>query len=1059
MGKIIVFIILAIILALIIWKLIKRIKEGRSRIANKIAAEQRKFKHKIIEKKPKMQNFEGKHPKWFGFLHWLSFVFFYIGRIIVVAVLIIGIPIGLKYGCYKVALNRLNHDETVDSLIFSGVDKQCYVTSDFDLTDKIVVKGKEYQISWASSSENAKIDANNHVAVTRKEDQSESVTLTKKYKWGISTARIDYNVNIIKTGVNDSYTAIDINKVVNGSYNKDMHLRVNEEGTASYMRGDFNGCTVGNLEEAGNFTNTYKQSFGADTNIDYRPTKITAINNIMKYDLQGYYKDYPVEGATARLCVNAENFEPFSLTISSPLLQVSNTIFPNNDIFSSDNYDIFLNLDSYFADKTTILEGVLIEKIIYEGQLCAHGYAVDIDDNIIELYINCINGQVEATGYPTWFFDDNGELEDKSSEDNLIEEEEIDTDQQDKNEAYSYPFFYEASNLKPTTGLDPIYVESSVPIISYKKKKLINDYTNVIERKKGDAIPIDIDGSLVLNDVVYIKNENFYKLKGNEKDSKKEDAIPIESYYYLNEVIAYYKEYLHRDSYDNDGGKISLLYNTDDAIQEGSENDQKYNEGTANFQYDIYGTDKGKIYNVSDGDFYLTFNRKTNYVNEPYNTKTINTTYIHGKSQNDDSIIINIYPYGHDGIKKYVYSFSSIPEVFAHEFTHSIMSCENYTFVGQEGLERCVIDEGYADVMGLCFKTRFHEQQTGEILSYEDWRMAENYVIDGSSCSLVCYRDNAYYNSNKGGAVPVVDGRPQSEMKGDDVWNNEYEKGIEGDEHLLSVLVSHIACEMYANKHFGHKKNDDNDVELATYKDKELFTLEDIERIWYLSFIIAEKEYGDDAKIEDVYTNLTETLAILKDVYPDETKYHEDVWVATAGEFIKRSFEIEGFEDLSSLDIYETRRDHVLNCDGDPIDSKIRFYYCFIPFHTSFNNIIYVHVESDLKEADRKYLAEQIKDTTGIKVVIKDDKIIPQKVYRLKNYLYGPVEILTSTSNKSEYTHFDTIIRYNLFSGTLYDYTEYLESFYEDPAKIEEFAKQNAILQQQAQQPATQTMP
>ena len=266
-------------------------------------------------------------------------------------------------------------------------------------------------------------------------------------------------------------------------------------------------------------------------------------------------------------------------------------------------------------------------------------------------------------------------------------------------------------------------------------------------------------------------------------------------------------------------------------------------------------------------------------------------------------------------------------------------------------------------------------------------------------------------------------------------------------------------CEMYANKHFGHKKNDDNDVELATYKDKELFTLEDIERIWYLSFIIAEKEYGDDAKIEDVYTNLTETLAILKDVYPDETKYHEDVWVATAGEFIKRSFEIEGFEDLSSLDIYETRRDHVLNCDGDPIDSKIRFYYCFIPFHTSFNNIIYVHVESDLKEADRKYLAEQIKDTTGIKVVIKDDKIIPQKVYRLKNYLYGPVEILTSTSNKSEYTHFDTIIRYNLFSGTLYDYTEYLESFYEDPAKIEEFAKQNAILQQQAQQPATQTMP
>lgn len=794
-------------------------------------------------------------------------------KVIFALILLFIVYKGIKFGCDKIASVRLDEASLTSPFLFINDDKQCYVMNDFDISDTISYKGKEYPVKWKSSSENAEIDEKNHVTVKRKKDESESVVFTETYKWGIGEAKKKYTVNIIKTGRINEYEQVDISTVIDGTYDKNMHLMADDNQNAIYMRGDFGHATVGSAEEAEIFVNSYKSVYGVDERVDFKVSDYDLACGMMKYQLQGYYNDYLVENANARLVVSEKKFEPFTLDINA-------TTDFDNLCLDEIEYDITSLIDETYGKDNVVDLRLEDEKIINYNKLYQICYVTDYDYNTFKVYIACSDGTIEKVVNDS-FYDENQPTKIKTYKEN----------RDSKNSQYV----------------------------------LLTIFTN------------DSNGKYLINNDVVVK-KGYETILGEQKESgnyslkhNTSDAIAAESFDYINNANNYYKRQFDFDL------KSYLPDNTIKVLA---------------FYKDFVGI----------GDVICA---------QPCWVASENhfRVYPLAKEWEYNSVKMNS-----------LYSFSSGPEVLAHEFTHAVFTytnpctCEeimypNETINGESfpsSIQMGAINEGYADVMG-CLIAGFNSNE---------WRVGKNYwdKDNNKQYELRYYRDLIHYNGDS--KHIVLEGKTQSEYYGDSNWNiqltkernyvlNNWDKG--GDVHRLSVLVSHVGWEMFNNSIGFDQNNNPIPYTDPDYKDgkRDIFTKQDVANIWFLSLILGQS-YKADSKIIDVYDRLIEAIEMLEYTSLSEksgiSDYSDPVWKNAAKKFIAESFKREKFDVDTYGIIYETVEIPELNEDGVPIDDEIRIYKVhYSPLGVLLlDKPVNIVVEDELSEADKKYLKETL---------------------------------------------------------------------------------------------------
>ena len=254
------------------------------------------------------------------------------------------------------------------------------------------------------------------------------------------------------------------------------------------------------------------------------------------------------------------------------------------------------------------------------------------------------------------------------------------------------------------------------------------------------------------------------------------------------------------------------------------------------------------------------------YTNKGYNED--NASWL------QDSKTIEVYP-----ADKYEHTLACSPDVLAHEYTHAIF----YSFIPEQHIinnmnnEIKGINEGYADVFSQL------------IVGNKEWKFGKNELYDPATETnqIVYMRDIANYNSDD--AMTIC-----SEKYHDEIW-----EWKDGEPHVISVLISHVAYEMHASGLFT-----DEDIAKIFYRSMEIgifdvdTTMVDVRR----NLIHAAEELQYSKELQDFIAHRFDLEEIFDPDYEIETEKYKLVEIVT--------------NTYSEDEIIKSKPNYV---DGDPI--------------------------------------------------------------------------------------------------------------------------------------------
>ena len=188
---------------------------------------------------------------------------------------------------------------------------------------------------------------------------------------------------------------------------------------------------------------------------------------------------------------------------------------------------------------------------------------------------------------------------------------------------------------------------------------------------------------------------------------------------------------------------------------------------------------------------------------------------------------------------KLKYTLGSDPVVMGHEYTHAVFMdlTSNINVSQKDNPSIAAFNEGYADVFGYL------------IADSKDWCLKTKNK-DGSDVVL---RDSANFNNKymrKGTVYPTK-------------WHGE---NWDDEEHIGSVIISHIGWEMYNDKDF---------------------TSDDIKNIWYDSLLLGYSNSSDFVSVRRNIIKAMDNLGYSKElqdkvaVWFDEVAVYDDEYVLT----------------------------------------------------------------------------------------------------------------------------------------------------------------------------------
>lgn len=194
-------------------------------------------------------------------------------------------------------------------------------------------------------------------------------------------------------------------------------------------------------------------------------------------------------------------------------------------------------------------------------------------------------------------------------------------------------------------------------------------------------------------------------------------------------------------------------------------------------------------------------------------------------------------------VDKFKYTFAYDKAILGHEYTHAVFSALTASLEGGgDNPSLGAMNEAYADIFGCL------------ISGTNTWKIGELYLKDGTK---VYIRDIANYNNEDLYNTVLYGTKFPTKWHGEN-WDDE--------EHIGSVLISHIAWEMF------------ND---------EAFTADDIKNIWYDSLVLGYTEQSDFVSVRRNVIRAMDNRGFSKElqdkvaIWFDEEDIFDDQYVLT----------------------------------------------------------------------------------------------------------------------------------------------------------------------------------
>lgn len=274
-------------------------------------------------------------------------------------------------------------------------------------------------------------------------------------------------------------------------------------------------------------------------------------------------------------------------------------------------------------------------------------------------------------------------------------------------------------------------------------------------------------------------------------------------------------------------------------------------------------------------------------------------------------------------VTKYKYSLGIHPEVIGHEYTHAVFESASVSLDSDKNIEVRGLNEAYADIMGCI------------VSGSQNWLMGDNFDTDGNR---LLTRD-----------IPSINNSACS-TKYPETYKGEYWKE---EEHVISVMISHVAWEMF---------------------NSDLFSSKDVADIWYNSLYLG---YDNSSTFVTCRKYIIQTA--------DDLGYSDEQIDFIANAFDEREifdesykFRTDKYEDTNEAtsDGSETIKTEEKSIDGDPLLDNSKKHRFLIGYSILESFIagegIYIYEESngmtkDEQEAFTNRLNEQIANKYDIK--------------------------------------------------------------------------------------------
>lgn len=236
--------------------------------------------------------------------------------ILVVVVLIVTYK-GVKHGCNFLAENEMNKFTTNYPFVFANEGDSVFcLTGNFTVPVTYEYDGKTRSVSWSSNSSCISVNSAGEASVTRPDNGAKKVTLTETYKKFIGSAQRKFEVTVIPqtSAQPDSFKVVDKQAVIDGSYNREMELQLNDDGSVRYMYGDFGKTYIYSGDDAVALVNAYKENLRINPLLEISFIKDSYTQDTALYTLSAGYNGTVIEGNSVHVTVDRNTFEVIKIT-------------------------------------------------------------------------------------------------------------------------------------------------------------------------------------------------------------------------------------------------------------------------------------------------------------------------------------------------------------------------------------------------------------------------------------------------------------------------------------------------------------------------------------------------------------------------------------------------------------------------------------------------------------------------------------------------------------------------------------------------------------------------
>lgn len=402
----------------------------------------------------------------------------------------------------------------------NDTDTVNYITSDFDLPVTFTVDGQDYNVIWTTNDDSVQIDKEGHAKVVAPEGDNRKVTLNLEYKYKIGKATLPYDCTIVSGTVKEvtDYNVVNKDEVINGTYDGKMELDMNPNGSVRSMYGDFKETKVNNTNDAIVLINAYKANLGIDSRFEFKVDSMNSTDKFMIYNLEAYYNGAKVQNNTVQLTVNKDTFN---------LVKITNNCYVVIDQIEAKIINQDLNYGQIIADYMSNQDKRFIYRedceTIHEGRYCNRYSLYLRDGGFYTMFIAKSNGEVV-------YFEEEGTEATCSGKDEFGNEVTFEAKKADADN-----FYYLHDTTRGIHEFDNVRFWDV-----YKDEHIKNDKTTIPS-------------------VIKVLNENKINAEISSIASVFENSVHVETFKNMQNVYDFYYNTLNRYSYDNRGGEVVIL--------------------------------------------------------------------------------------------------------------------------------------------------------------------------------------------------------------------------------------------------------------------------------------------------------------------------------------------------------------------------------------------------------------------------------------------------------------------------------------------------------------------